>query len=440
MKDDKRSVIMVKNEAVLGRQRMTIQEAKVLRMAITCTKPKDNDFFEREVDCKTVSEILQIDERNVSRDLKEISGRLVRRTLDLKDERGNWDYYPWFQKISFRDGMLSFRLNDLIKPYLLQLEKYYLKYELQTAANFKSIYALRIYEIIKSLYGRCQKSKTTFHITLKELREMTDTENKFERFSSFKSKVLDLAVDEISKYSDILLSYDTKKRGRSIDSIIFYLTEKNKIKSIEPPDLEPVDLREDQIPGQVDLGDVYKIINLLAEKSIPCTSTQAEQLFMAYNSEISEQFLSNLDYVSKNNRIKNRVAYLIKISNDHVAHEPDRPDQGSQQRKKSKTKVETIEPMSESRKQAYIDMEAEYAVDLWPDLPVSEEVSAKTDVEEYNNLVKKMNEILRKPVISSVVGMVSFNENMNEIDDMDDEVEKMLEIANILKAERNKNV
>lgn len=369
MKERKDSVIAIKNEAALGRQRMTIQEAKVLRMAITCTKPKDNDFFEREIDCKTVSEILQIDEKNVSRDLKEISGRLVRRTLDLKDERGNWDYYPWFQKISFRDGVLSFRLNDLIKPYLLQLEKYFLKYEFDTSIAFKSIYSLRIYEIIKTLYGSCQKSKTTFDIKLKDLREMTDTADKFESFSRFRAKVLDISAKEISEYSDIVLTYDTKKRGRSIDSIIFYLTEKNKIRSIEAPDPEPATPREDPIPGQVNLGDVYKIIDLLAERTIPCTSTQAEQLFVAYNSEIGERFLNNLDYVAKNNRIKNRVAYLLKIANDNVAKEVETPIESLEKKSKGrKKKVETIEPMSESRKQAYLDMEVEFAEDLWPDL------------------------------------------------------------------------
>lgn len=366
MKDDNRSVIIIKNEAALGRQRMTIQEAKVLRMAITCTKPKDNDFFEREIDSKTVSEILCIGEKNVSRDLKEISSRLVRRTLDLKDDQGNWDYYPWFQRISYRNGILSFRLNDLIKPYLLQLDKYFLKYEFNTAISFKSIYALRIYEIIKTLYGSCQKSKTIFDINLKDLREMTDTADKFEKISHFKSKVLDIAVREISEYSDISLSYKTKKRGRSIDSIIFYLTEKNKTQIIAVPDPEPA--AADIIPGQVDLGDVYKIIDLLTERSIPCTSSQAEKIFTAYKNEISQQFLNNLKFVSEKKDVERPVGYLIYLKDIDMG-EVTKKDSPELKRKNQKTKVETIEPMSESRRQAYIDSAVEYAEDLWPDLP-----------------------------------------------------------------------
>ena len=182
-----------------------------------------------------------------------------------------------------------------------------------------------------------------------------------------------MATDEITAYSDIALSYDTEKFGRSISSIIFYLTEKNKIKQLEAPDPEPA-APTDPIPGQVDLADIYKVKELLDYKAIPCTIEQAEQLFLAYNSEISEQFLNNLDYVSKNKKIRNHVAYLLKISKDHVAQEPEivPADPPEPKRKPRKKKVETIEPMSESREQAYIDMEVDFAEDLWPDLAVEE--------------------------------------------------------------------
>jgi plasmid replication initiation protein len=307
--------------------------------------------------------------------------------------------------------VLSFRLNDLIKPYLLQLEKYFLKYEFDTSIAFKSIYSLRIYEIIKTLYGSCQKSKTTFDIKLKDLRDMTDTADKFESFSRFRVKVLDVSAKEISEYSDIVLTYDTKKRGRSIDSIIFHLTEKNKIQSIEAPDPEPA--AADPIPGQVDLSDVYKIIDLLAERSIPCTSSQAKQLFNAYNSEISEQFLNNLDYVSENKKIRNHVAYLLKISKDHVAKESEivQADPPEPKRKPRKKKVETIEPMSEARKQAYLDLEVEYAEDLWPDLQVNEDPNAETiasivEIEkiernpEKHQIFESVDEMLKKLLLN----------------------------------------
>lgn len=41
--------------------------------------------------------------------------------------------------------------------------------------------------------------------------------------------------------------------------------------------------------------------------------------------------------------------------------------------KPKKDLVETVEPMSDSRKQAYLDMEVEFAEDLWPELEVNNE-------------------------------------------------------------------
>lgn len=55
-------------------------------------------------------------------------------------------------------------------------------------------------------------------------------------------------------------------------------------------------------------------------------------------------------------------------------------------------KVETIEPMSKSRKQAYLDLEVEYAEDLWPDLPVDEDPNAETIA-----AIQEIEEIERNP-------------------------------------------
>ena len=65
-------------------------------------------------------------------------------------------------------------------------------------------------------------------ITVKELREITDTINEYTRFQSFENRVLKNAIEEINAHTSFTVSYEKVKKGRSIDSIVFHITKKRK--------------------------------------------------------------------------------------------------------------------------------------------------------------------------------------------------------------------
>lgn len=440
----KNKKVIMSNQAITGKQQMDLREAKLLRLLIMQINMKDKKLMEYKADIKEVAECLGIDNSNLYRDVQKICNNLTTRRLGIKtdDPKQQWKYYPWMSMAEYDGaGTLTLGLNEKIRSFVLELNELFTQYEMLDILNINSFYALRVYELLKKEFTKCKKKKNVFELTIQELREITDTENKFKQIGHFRDKVINIAEREINEKTDISVKVEEIKKSRKYIGFRFIVTEKNKIKSIEAPDLESAAPREDLIPGQVDLGDVYKIIDLLAEKSIPCTMDQAQQLLAAYDGQINGCFLDNLDYVAKNNRIKNRVAYLLKISNDHVAHEPDRPDQdhGSQQRKKAKNKVATIEPMSEARRQAYLDLEVEYTEDLWPDLPVDEELEAEPELdleEEYRSAVKQINEILKNPMISSLLGISSFDEDIAKIGETMKKIETIVEINKNISAEK----
>lgn len=374
--------ISIRNDGIIAKQTpMTIQEARLLRLVIMQVSQYDNDLMEYEATIPEIANFLGITTtQTLYDDIFNICDKLTSKKIAIRTEsaKNPWSLQPWMAEASYNGSVVKLALNKRIKPYVLEFKGLFTQYEMNDILQLRSYYALRIYEILKMNYTKCKKRKKTFEFTFDELREMTGTENKFVQAGHFKAKVIDIAEREINEKTDINITTEMLKNSRKYVGVRFTVTEKNKIQSIEAPDPEPA--AADPIPGQVDLGDVYKIIDLLAERSIPCTSSQAKQLFNAYNSEISDQFLNNLDYVSKNNRIRNHVAYLLKISKDHVAKESEivPADSPEPKRKPRKKKVETIEPMSESREQAYRDMQVDFAEDLWPDLPVDEDPNAET--------------------------------------------------------------
>lgn len=443
----KNKKIVIKNEAIMGKQSMDLREAKLIRLLIMQINKRDTELMEYEADITEIAKFLNIDSSNLYRDIRSVCDSLTTRRLGIKmeDPKQPWKFYPWLSMAEYDGkGTIKIGLNEKIKSYVLELNELFTQYEMIDILAINSFYAIRIYEVIKKDYTSCRKYKNKFEYSIQELRELTDTEKKYSTIGAFKQNIIEIAEREINEKTDLLIKIEPIKKSRKYIGFRFIVNEKSKMKSIESVEMAVVKDKEQQIPGQIDYADALKILDLLADRNIPCTMDQAQQLLAAYDGQINGCFIDNLDYVAKNNRIKNRVAYLIKISNDHVAHEPDRPDQGTHQRKKNKNRIETIEPMSEARKQAYLDLEVEYTEDLWPDLPVDEELEEETESnleEEYRNAAKKLNEMLKNPEISSRIGVSSINENMNEIeiDDMKDEMEKMVKIITALKKELNKD-
>lgn len=375
--------ISIRNDGIIAKQtHMTMQEARLLRLVIMQVSQYDDDLMEYEVTIPEIANYFGITTtQTLYDDIFDICDKLTSKKIAIRTEstKNPWSFQPWMAEASYDGSVVKLALNKRIKHYVMEFNELFTQYEMKDILQLRSYYALRIYEILKMKYTSCRKKKKTFDFTIEELREMTSTENKHIQIGHFRKKVIEIAKREINEKTDINITTEILKSSRKYIGVRFTVTEKSKIKSIEAPDLDKT-APADPIPGQVDLSDVYKIIDLLTKRSIPCTSSQAEQLFNAYNNEISEQFLNNLDYVAKNNKIKNRVAYLLKISKDNIAKESEiiQADPPEPKRKPRKAKIETVEPISESREQAYIDMQVDFAEDLWPDLPICEDPNPET--------------------------------------------------------------
>lgn len=126
-------------------------------------------------------------------------------------------------------------------PYISLLQSNFTKYRLADVARLNSKHAIIIYKLLAMNYNQYQYyASRKFNsekldefanptITIKELRRLTSTENKYlGRFSSFETKVLKLPLKEINENTAFSISYDKVKRGRQIYAIQFHVT-KNDI-------------------------------------------------------------------------------------------------------------------------------------------------------------------------------------------------------------------
>ena len=125
------------------------------------------------------------------------------------------------------EATVKFMFANSIIPMLVELERNFTSYEIEQVANLQSRYAMRLYECLIRF-----KASKTLTITLDELRfRFGLLPDEYILMSNFKNRVLDLAVREINANTDITVSYDQHKQGRTITGFTFKFKQKAKAKN-----------------------------------------------------------------------------------------------------------------------------------------------------------------------------------------------------------------
>lgn len=120
-------------------------------------------------------------------------------------------------KIKKNEGVSKFYVFDEIWKSLLDFTKGYRKYELVTAMQFKSVYSMRMYELMSG-------QKRPLEFTFEQLREMLCIKDKYSNANDFKRWVLDIAKKELDENSPYSFNYIEIKEGRKVVGFKFFPT------------------------------------------------------------------------------------------------------------------------------------------------------------------------------------------------------------------------
>ncbi len=152
-----------------------------------------------------------------------------------KNSRGNIRHVTsrWVSQVAYNDKEATIDLifSPVVVPLITQLEEQFTKYDIEQISGLSSAYAIRLYELLI-----CWRSigKTPF-IELDEFRKrlgVLDTE--YQRIERLKTSVLALSIAQINQYTDITVSYEQHKAGRTITGFSFSFTQKKQAKDVTP--------------------------------------------------------------------------------------------------------------------------------------------------------------------------------------------------------------
>jgi hypothetical protein len=111
------------------------------------------------------------------------------------------------------ENQVELRFAVEITPYLANIYNKFTSYRIKYIAHLTSIYAIRIYELLVTWFGRDGTYRQN-RIEISELREMLDILDKYKQFGELRSRVIDPAIKQINENTDFTVSVEFIKHKR----------------------------------------------------------------------------------------------------------------------------------------------------------------------------------------------------------------------------------
>jgi plasmid replication initiation protein len=139
----------------------------------------------------------------------------------------------WVSQVGYMDNEATVELvfAPAVVPLITRLEEQFTKYDIEQISDLSSAYAVRLYELLI-----CWRSAgKTPVIEMQEFRKRLGVlDSEYQRMDVFKKGVIDLAVNQINKHTDITVEYKQHKAGRVITGFSFSFTQKKQLKDVTP--------------------------------------------------------------------------------------------------------------------------------------------------------------------------------------------------------------
>ena len=157
----------------------------------------------------------------------------------------------WMYKTAYGEGGAELYFTDEVLLLLREFDALnpYTKYKKEVVLRLKKDYSLDFYHLAKK-----HQTMGGFQISLDELFEQLGLPGSYQDLSNLKKRVIKPSLDEITVNTDIDLSYENVKRGRSVVGFKFTVKEKPKPKLIAPArDPNTVDMFFEMSDSQINM-------------------------------------------------------------------------------------------------------------------------------------------------------------------------------------------
>ena len=224
------STMAIQNRVTECFKSMSVDEKRILIMA----SPVARNINATEQDSILISaqqfaEECGIKVNSAYKQIEIASKKLVDRSFSYTNEKGKKVYSNWVIDATYEDAGVNLRFTSVVLMMLKILDKYnpYTRYKKDVVLKLKKDYSIDFYHLAKK-----SEKLGNFELTIDSMFIEFGLPESYRDLRNLKRRVLKDPIDEINKYTDIDLTYEPIKKGRSVVGFKFTVREKTKHKTI----------------------------------------------------------------------------------------------------------------------------------------------------------------------------------------------------------------
>lgn len=220
---NKRNVIRLANSFNKIKHNLSIVAMDILFSLFANVRKEDEEFYNYEI---TINELNRRLSRKINKDsLKNALEELVKENVyHLSNPEIKFSFLE-ICEYKINESILIIKLNNMLKEYLLHLNKEYMRLNFDTFLKLKSCYSKILYCMLSQYKGM-----KSFEKSVEELRNILNIPNTF-KYSNIKQRALVPTLKILRSMDEFNnLEFKEYKKVKSVNKIKFIIIENRQIK------------------------------------------------------------------------------------------------------------------------------------------------------------------------------------------------------------------
>lgn len=205
--------------------RLNVQAQKLVLACLGKVDPRGEIPKEMRITAIEYGELMGIP--NARRDLYKAADTLFDAVIILKDEQEEVKL-RWVQKGVKKikgEGVVIITWTDDVLKYISQLKSRFTTYKIRSIANLQSGHSIRIYELLMRFNATHARI-----IKIDDFRSALGLGDKYKQFKILNRDVIKPSIAELNQRSDLTITFDTIKKGRTVAALAFTFTQNKQMK------------------------------------------------------------------------------------------------------------------------------------------------------------------------------------------------------------------
>lgn len=219
-------LVVKSNKLVQALQALTLGETRLIQLAIVDARETGqglNSGQPLELHASRYAKTFKVSQDAAYLALLDAEESLFKRQFTITNEDGTLTKSRWIQDANYQrgEGRILVTLTRVVVEHVTKIdgfEQYFTSYHLKQTAPFKSVYAVRLYELLMQWKS---VGATPVYELNKFRSQLGIGVNEYARMEAFKRRVLEVAIKQINEFSDITVEYHQQKQGQSISGFSF---------------------------------------------------------------------------------------------------------------------------------------------------------------------------------------------------------------------------